>query len=74
MKTRKTEQYGIAKMKKFYRRKEGGKIAGICSGLGEYLNIDPTIIRVIFIASVFLNGFGILLYIILWIASPGDRD
>ena len=45
------------------------KIAGVCGGLGEYFNIDSTIIRVIFIAA-FILGMGSpgLIYLILWIA------
>ncbi|HNS33380.1 MAG TPA: PspC domain-containing protein [bacterium] len=60
-------------MRKFYRKKEGKKIAGVCSGLGEYFNIDPTLIRVVFIISIFLSGLGLLVYLILWIASSPEN-
>jgi phage shock protein C len=46
------------------------KIFGVCSGLGEYFDIDPTIIRIIFLASVLMFGTGLLLYIILAIVMP----
>ena len=50
--------------------KKEKKIFGVCSGLGDYFDIDPTIIRVIFLASVLLFGTGLLLYIILAIVMP----
>ncbi len=61
-------------MKKFYRRRKDKKIAGICSGLGEYFNLDPTLVRVIFLASCLLNGFGLFLYLVLWVSSPVSEE
>ncbi len=46
------------------------KIAGICAGIAEYMNIDPTIIRVIFVLLALLGGPGLLLYVILWFVMP----
>jgi len=59
--------------KKLYRNPDDKKIAGVCSGLGEYLNIDTALIRVIFV--VLLIGFGtaLIAYIVLWIAMPEAR-
>ncbi len=56
--------------KKLYRSKEGRKIAGVCGGLGEYFDIDPTIIRLIWLAMLFAVGSGVLAYIIAWIIVP----
>lgn len=56
--------------KKLYRSKEGRKIAGVCAGLGEYFDIDPTIIRLIWLAMLFAVGSGVLAYIIAWIIVP----
>jgi len=48
--------------------KANGKIAGVCSGLSDYFNIDATFLRIAFVISVFLSfGTGILAYLILWI-------
>lgn len=58
-------------MKKRLVKKEK-KIFGVCSGLGDYFDIDPTIVRVLFLASVLLFGTGILLYIILAIVMPDE--
>ncbi|PKK84436.1 MAG: hypothetical protein CVT49_03685 [candidate division Zixibacteria bacterium HGW-Zixibacteria-1] len=56
--------------KKLYRSTADSKIAGVCGGLGEYFNIDPTIIRIIAIILVFADGAGLLGYIIAWIVMP----
>ena len=56
--------------KKLTRSLVNRKIAGICGGLGEYFDIDPTIVRVLFLFLLFLGGGGLLLYIILWIIVP----
>lgn len=59
------------KSKKLYRSKKNRIIAGICGGLGEYFNVDPTIVRLIWVfLVVFGMGAGILLYIIFWIIIP----
>jgi phage shock protein PspC (stress-responsive transcriptional regulator) len=56
--------------KKLYRDTDDGVIAGVCAGLGHYLNIEARWIRLIAFLAVFLGGSGILAYIILWIATP----
>ena len=55
--------------KKLYRNTQNKMIAGVCSGLGEYLNIDPTIVRLIW-ALIGLAGAGILAYLIAAIIIP----
>ena len=45
--------------------KKNKKIFGVCGGLGDYFDIDPTIIRILFVAAVILYGSGVLLYVIL---------
>ena len=57
-------------MRKLYRNKRDYKIAGVCSGLGDYFKIDPVIVRLFFIALFIGMGFGIILYIIGWIIIP----
>ncbi|MGE0077753.1 MAG: PspC domain-containing protein [Bacteroidales bacterium] len=56
--------------KRLYRSPEDSIIAGVCSGLAEYFAIDPIVIRLLFVLIFFLKGFGLLLYLILWIATP----
>ena len=55
--------------KKLYRNTSNKMIAGVCSGLAEYLNIDPTIVRVIW-ALVSLSGAGILAYLVCALIIP----
>jgi len=57
---------------RLYRDKDNRVIAGVCSGLGYYFNIDPVLIRVVFVVLLFV-GFGPLGYIILWIVIPKAR-
>jgi phage shock protein C len=56
-------------MKRLYRNKKESKIAGICSGLGDYFKIDPIIIRLIFLFGLFAGG-GIIVYLIGWCIIP----
>ena len=56
--------------KKFYRDHDNRVIAGIAQGIANYFSInDPFIIRLFFLALIFLNGFGLMLYLIIWISS-----
>jgi len=56
--------------KKLYRIPSKGMIGGVCVGLGEYLNADPTVIRLVF-ALLTLAGFsGVLIYVIMWLIVP----
>lgn len=57
-------------MKKLHRSRSDRMIWGVCGGLAEYFNIDPTIVRVIAVLLIFANGIGILAYIILAIVVP----
>jgi phage shock protein C len=52
------------------RSKTSRIIAGVCGGLGEYFNIDPTLIRIFFCILVFAGGVGLALYLLFWIIIP----
>ena len=58
------------KEKKLYKNTDNKKIAGVCSGLAEYFDTDPTLMRVIFLIALFVGGFGFWPYIALWIVMP----
>lgn len=51
-------------------RSNNKMIGGVCAGLGEYLGLDPTIVRIVWVLMVLFAGVGILLYIILWLVMP----
>ncbi len=56
--------------RRLYRNTREGMIGGVCAGLADYLNLDPTIVRLIFVLMALLGGHGILVYLILWIVIP----
>ncbi len=72
----------VSQMKKAFAKKEtegvkhlyrSGKekiLGGVCGGVAEYLKVDPVIIRLLWVAGVLAWGFGVLLYIIMWIIVP----
>jgi len=55
---------------RMYRDPDHRIIGGVCSGMGAYWDIDPLIIRIIFIALVLAGGIGVLVYLILYIVLP----
>lgn len=60
-------------MHKLHRSRKNRMLAGVCGGLGEFFGIDPTIMRIIWIVgTLFSMGFGVILYIILWIVVPEE--
>lgn len=56
--------------RKLYRDMDNAIIGGVAAGLGNYFNVDPVLIRVIFIALIFAGGSAFPIYILLWIAMP----
>ena len=60
--------------KKLYRSRTNSMIGGVCGGLGEYLNVDPTIMRLVAVLLVFANGIGLLAYVIAWIIIPRNPE
>ncbi len=61
-------------MQKKLRRSRNKMIAGVCAGIAEYFNLDPTLVRVGYVLlSIFTAGFpGLLLYVILMIVMPQE--
>ncbi|RDV15752.1 PspC domain-containing protein [Pontibacter diazotrophicus] len=56
--------------RKLFRDPEDKKLAGVASGIAKYFGVDTAVIRVLFIALIFAGGFGIIAYIVLWVAMP----
>ena len=62
-------------MKKLHRSRSNKMIAGVCGGLGDYFNVDPTIIRIAFFLLFLPGGFpGFIPYVILWLLMPYGDD
>jgi len=58
--------------KKLYRSNKDKMLGGVAGGLAEYFSIDSTLVRIIFVVSLFAGGAGVLAYIILWIVVPEE--
>jgi phage shock protein C len=58
--------------KKLMRSTTDSHVAGVCGGLAEYFNIDPTIVRLLFVVATLMGGPGLLIYIVLWMVMPKD--
>ncbi len=56
--------------KRIHRSTESKIIAGVCGGLGDYFDVDPTWIRILCVLSIFANGIGLIAYVIWWIVVP----
>ena len=61
-------------MKKLYKIEKGKKLCGVCGGIAEYLNIDPKIIRLLWIFLIFCVGTGILAYFLAAIIMPYESE
>nr|WP_294851218.1 envelope stress response membrane protein PspC [uncultured Sphingomonas sp.] len=65
---------------KFYRNKRDGKVMGVCAGIADYTGVDVALIRIMFVASLFMSGFATLpVYFIAGFLAPDrprelDRD
>lgn len=61
----------MAPAKKLFRSANNRILAGVCGGVGEYLDIDPTVVRVVYVLLSLLTAFaGLLVYIVLWLIIP----
>lgn len=60
--------------KKLYRIPEEGMLSGVCAGLAEYFNVDVTIIRLLWVLTLFVAGTGILAYLVCAIVIPKKKD
>ncbi|MEQ9425994.1 MAG: DUF2807 domain-containing protein [Cyclobacteriaceae bacterium] len=62
------------KIKKMYRNPEGKVLGGVANGLSAYFATDVAVIRLLFVASIFLGGSGFIIYIILWAITPEAKS
>jgi phage shock protein C len=59
--------------RRLHRNTQNKILGGVCSGLAEYFDIDPVLVRLLFVLFTFQGGLGILAYIILWIVVPAKK-
>ncbi|MFA4855972.1 MAG: PspC domain-containing protein [archaeon] len=65
---------GKGSIKRLYRSGRDKVLGGVCGGIGEYLNVDPVLIRLIWVVGALLWGAGIVLYVIAWIIIPRNPN
>ncbi len=59
--------------KTLFRSDSNTIIAGVCAGIGEYFEVDPIFIRILFVLITLFGGSGIFIYFVLWILIPSRR-
>lgn len=60
--------------KRLMRSTTDRRIAGVCGGVAKYLNVDPTVVRIIFLVALLCGSVGFWAYLIIWIAAPEDNQ
>lgn len=61
-------------VKKLYRSRADRRVAGVCGGLAEYFEIDPLLVRILFVIATLAGGPGLLVYIVLALLMPEAPD
>lgn len=61
---------GGLRTKRLERDMANRKVAGVCAGLGNYLDVDVTLVRIAVLTMAIVGGFGVIGYLIAWIAMP----
>lgn len=59
-------------MKRLTRSMDDKILGGVCGGIARYLEVDPTLIRVLWVLAIFLMGGGVLAYIVCWLLIPAQ--
>ena len=59
-------------VKRLYRSKDNRMVAGICAGLAEYVDIDPTIVRLLFVLGLFAGGATFWAYLVMMLIVPEE--
>lgn len=63
----------MSEEKKLYRSRTDKKIFGVCGGLAKYFGVDVTVIRILFLVSLFIVGGGLLAYLICALVMPEEK-
>jgi len=60
--------------KKLYKNPSKKKIAGVCQGVAEYFDLDPTLVRILWFVVAWFYGVGVGVYILMWIILPDKSE
>jgi phage shock protein PspC (stress-responsive transcriptional regulator) len=66
------DRSAMAQTSRLYRSRTDRKLAGVCGGLAQYSNLDPTLLRVLFVVLALLGGPGLVIYLLMWILVPEE--
>jgi phage shock protein PspC (stress-responsive transcriptional regulator) len=61
-------------MKRLFKSTKDRKICGVCGGLAEYLNVDPSVIRILWVIFACMGGMGLLAYFVCAVILPNDTE
>lgn len=61
-------------MKRLYRSADNRLIGGVCGGLGDYFDVDPVLVRLVWLILILFGGIGLLLYLVGWLIIPEDEN
>jgi len=61
-------------VKRLYRSRRDTVIAGVCGGLAEYFDVDPSLIRLAVLVTIFLGGAGVVVYLVAWLIVPPNPE
>lgn len=67
------KEYQASQVFKFYRPTEGRLLGGVCKGISRMIKVDPAIIRILCIFATIYFGYGIFIYILLWVIIPSEN-
>ena len=62
----------MATYRKLFRSNKNRVFGGVCGGIGEFINIDPVIIRLIWMCFFFAFGVGLIIYLLSWLIIPNE--
>ena len=61
-------------IKRVYRSKKGKMLAGVCGGIAEYFEVDPVLVRLLFVLLLFMGFVGIIVYLVAWLLIPENPN
>jgi phage shock protein C len=64
----------VRKVRRLRRSRDDRMIAGVCGGIGEYLRVDPPVIRLAFVGLTLLGGAGVVIYLAAWVVVPLEPE
>ena len=65
---------GVVARKRLVRPRDGRKLAGVCQGLGEYFDLDVTLLRLVWLIVAIFTGIGFIAYLVAWIVIPEEPE